>query len=88
MTVRWTVIPSNGLATDGEPRAFERSRKAGAKKGPFSDPLRQASSEGTPHGQYPYGAQSPGERFFGYFLVATRKYLAFGCENPIKTIAD
>ena len=29
----------------------------------------------------------PGERFFGYFLVATRKYLAFGCENPIRITA-
>ena len=27
-----------------------------------------------------------GERFFGTVLVATRKVLAFGCENPIKTI--
>ena len=28
-----------------------------------------------------------GGRFFGYFLVATRKYLAFGCENPIRIFA-
>jgi hypothetical protein len=32
-------------------------------------------------------AADPGERFFGYFLVATRKYLAFGCENPIRIFA-
>jgi hypothetical protein len=34
-----------------------------------------------------FAAADPGERFFGYFLVATRKYLAFGCENPIRMIA-
>ncbi len=34
-----------------------------------------------------FAAADPGERFFGYFLVATRKYLAFGCENPIKITA-
>ncbi len=34
-----------------------------------------------------FAAADPGERFFGYFLVATRKYLAFGCENPIEITA-
>jgi len=28
-----------------------------------------------------------GERFFASFLVATRKDVAFGCENPIKNKA-
>ena len=51
---------------------------------PCLDPLSQARGRGQPRGVRP---QTRGERFFGYFLVATRKYLAFGCENPIKITA-
>ena len=38
MRVQWTVIPSNGLATDGEPRAFERSRASGSEESPLPGP--------------------------------------------------
>jgi len=38
----------------------------------------------SPSGREAKGGVAPsGERFFGSFLVATRKDLAFGCENPI-----
>lgn len=42
-------------------------------------PPRRLKHEGTGEAGADFG-----ERFFGYFLVATRKYLAFGGETPIK----
>ena len=39
-------------------------------------------------GAYARGrSRHPGKRFFGNFLVATRKFLALGCENPIQNKA-
>ncbi len=38
MTVQWTVIPSNGLATDGEPRAFERRGESGSEESALPGP--------------------------------------------------
>ncbi len=89
--VQWTFVPLNGLATDGEPRACKREhgeRSAASPRSPqaqgpvpWVNLLSQAPSEGT---RGVCGRRVRGERFFGYFLVATRKYLVFGCENPIK----
>jgi hypothetical protein len=53
----------------------------------FFGPLGQAEDPVPPKDRAGCAAADPGERFFGYFLVATRKYLAFGCENPIRIIA-
>jgi hypothetical protein len=62
------------------PRVRRRDRD-----GPSADPLSQASGRGQRRGVRP---QTRGERFFGYFLVATKKYLAFGCENPIRILVS
>ncbi len=48
MTVRWMVIPSNGLATDGEPRAFERRRESGSEEGPLRGPSETRAERGRP----------------------------------------
>ena len=68
------------------PGLSSEARKARAKKGPCPDPP-ESSSWG--RAAAIFAAAESGERFFGYFLVATstRKYLAFGCESPIKKIA-
>jgi hypothetical protein len=72
----------------------ECRRRAGPQ-GRGTEPPRSPQGQGWPFGGPPEAnagaraaagcaAADPGERFFGYFLVATRKYLAFGCENPIR----
>ncbi|MCZ6577722.1 MAG: hypothetical protein O6950_15035, partial [Gammaproteobacteria bacterium] len=53
MTVRWTVIPSNGLATDGEPRAFERRRESGSEEGPLRGPSETRAERGHPAWEVP-----------------------------------
>ncbi len=48
MTVRWMVIPSNGLATDGEPRAFERRRESGSEDRAWGEPSEPTEERGNP----------------------------------------
>ncbi len=80
--------------SSGAPSANE----ARARKARGTDPPRPPQGQGRPFGGPPESSEwarvaagcaaaDLGERFFGYFLVATRKYLAFGCENPIRILA-
>jgi hypothetical protein len=59
MTVQWTVIPSTGLATEGEPRAFERSRESGSEESALGEPSEPTDERGDPAcGVYMRGAES------------------------------
>ncbi len=59
MTVQWTVIPSNGLATDGAHRAFERSRESGSEERALGEPSEPTDERGHPAWEVPmWGAES------------------------------
>ncbi len=53
-------------------------------EGPSGEPEGGKEAQGTSH-PFMGATQVVGKRFFGYFLVATRKYLGLGSENPIQT---
>ncbi len=85
MTVQWTVIPSNGLATDGEPRAFERRRESGSEERALGEPSEPTDERGHPACEiYMRGAES-GVPFlslpcFGHAKIRRPSY---GGETPV-----
>ncbi len=74
------LIPLTQAQCGAQPKprpegAREGSRASGPGTGnvPCPDPLRQASSEGTPHRYFRCGAQSPGCPFFRFLALGTQR---------------